>query len=116
MKYDLLIKDGTVMDPSQGLNAAKDVALAAGKVAAVKDSIPANSAREVLDAKGMLVVPGLIDLHVHAFWGASTYGIDADVSNVAKGVTTALDAGSAGALAIKRAAEFVAGQQHRRAL
>ena len=98
MKYDLLIKDGTVMDPSQGLNAAKDVALDAGKVAAVKDSIPADSAREVLDAKGLLVVPGLIDLHVHAFWGASTYGIDADVSNLAKGVTTALDAGSAGAL------------------
>ncbi|MDA1349446.1 MAG: amidohydrolase/deacetylase family metallohydrolase [Chloroflexi bacterium] len=98
MKYDLLIKDGTVVDPSQGLNAVRDVALDLGKVAAVGDSIPADSAREVLDARGLIVTPGLIDLHVHSYWGASTYGIDPDVSNLAMGVTTALDAGSAGAL------------------
>ena len=98
MNYDLLIKDGTVVDPSQGLNDVRDVALNEGKVAAVEDSIPVDQAREVLDAKGLIVTPGLIDLHVHAYWGASTYGIEPDFSNLAKGVTTALDAGSAGAL------------------
>ena len=97
MKYDLLIKGGTVVDPSQGLAARRDVAMAQGKVAAVEPSIDAGEAAEVLDAEGLIVTPGLVDLHVHAYWGASTYGVDPDISNAAKGVTTALDAGSAGA-------------------
>ena len=101
MKHDLLIKGGTVIDPSQGLNGRRDVALAGGKVAAVEDSIPAEQAKEVLDAIGLIVTPGLIDLHVHAYWGACTYGVDPDVSNLANGVTTALDAGSAGALTFR---------------
>ena len=101
MRYDLLIKGGTVVDPSQSLSARKDVALAHGKVASVEDSIPAERAKEVLDAKGLIVTPGLIDLHVHAYWGACTYGVDPDVSNLANGVTTALDAGSAGALTFR---------------
>ena len=70
MRHDLLIKSGTVVDPSQGLNARKDIALTAGKVAAVEDSIPADQAMEVLDATGLIVTPGLIDLHVHAYWGS----------------------------------------------
>ena len=101
MQYDLLIKGGTVVDPSQGLSGLKDVALTRGKVAAIQDSIPAEQAKEVLDANGLIVTPGLIDLHVHAYWGACTYGIDPDVSNLALGVTTALDAGSAGALTFR---------------
>ena len=101
MKYDLLIRRGTVVDPSQGLKGRKDVALAGGKVASVEDSIPAEQAKEVLDANGLIVTPGLIDLHVHAYWGACTYGVDPDVSNLANGVTTALDAGSAGALTFR---------------
>lgn len=90
-----------MVDPSQGLNEPRDVALAGGKVAAVEDSIPDDHVREVLDATGMFVTPGLIDLHVHAYWGACTYGIDPDLSNLALGVTTALDAGSAGALTFR---------------
>ena len=101
MRHDLLIKGGRVVDPSQRLNAPKDVALSGGKVAAVEDSIPAAHAREVLDASGLIVTPGLIDLHVHAYWGACTYGLEPDVSNLALGVTTALDAGSAGALTFR---------------
>ena len=97
MKYDLLIQGGTVVDPSQGLADRRDVAMARGKVAAVEPSIDAAEAAEVLDASGLIVTPGLVDLHVHAYWGASTYGVDPDISNAAKGVTTALDAGSAGA-------------------
>ena len=90
-----------MVDPSQGLNGHRDIALTGGKVAAVEDSIPADQAKEVLDANGLIVTPGLIDLHVHAYWGACTYGVDPDVSNLANGVTTALDAGSAGALTFR---------------
>ena len=97
MKYDLVVKAGRVIDPAQGLDGVRDLALAGGKVASVAQSIPDSDADEVLDASGLIVTPGLIDLHVHAFWGASGFGIPPDPGNVAKGVTTAVDAGSAGA-------------------
>ncbi len=97
MTYDLLIKGGTVVDPSQGLNAVRDVALSEGKVAAVEESIAESQAGEVVDAKGLIVTPGLVDLHVHTFWGVSHFGIEPDTAHISKGVTTALDAGSSGA-------------------
>ena len=97
MQYDLLIKGGTVIDPSQALHDKRDVAFLDRKVAAVESSIPEAEARETFDASGHIVTPGLIDLHAHAYWGASDPGIPADSANVAKGVTTAVDAGSAGA-------------------
>ena len=97
MQYDLLIKGGTVIDPSQALHDKRDIAFLDRKVAAVESSIPEAEARETFDASGHIVTPGLIDLHAHAYWGASDPGIPADTANVAKGVTTAVDAGSAGA-------------------
>ena len=56
-----------------------------------------GSAAEIIDASDLIVVPGLIDLHVHVFWGVSHFGIDPDISSLGKGVTTVVDAGSAGA-------------------
>ena len=97
MTYDLLIKGGKVIDPLQGLNAVRDIALNDGKVAAIEQSIPETQAVEVINAAGLIVTPGLIDLHVHAYWGVCCYGIEPDSSNIAVGVTTALDCGSAGA-------------------
>jgi dihydroorotase len=97
MAYDLLIKGGTVIDPSQGLHEARDVAVSDGKIVSVETGIPESRVSEVVDADGLLVVPGLLDLHVHSFPGVSAYGVDPDTSHLANGVTTALDAGSAGA-------------------
>ena len=94
---ELIIKGGTVIDPSQGLNGNFDIALSEGKISKVETYINEKGSQEVFDATGLIVVPGLIDLHIHAFWGGSTYGIDPDISNLSRGVTTALDAGSAGA-------------------
>ena len=97
MKYDLLIKGGLVVDPSQGLSEVRDVAFADGKVAAV-GRLSDGDAAEVIDATGLIVTPGLLDLHVHVYPGVSHFGIDPDHGNIGKGVTTAVDAGSAGAL------------------
>ena len=97
MAYDLLIKGGTVIDPSQELNAVRDVALSGGKVSAVREGIPERDAADVVDAAGLIVVPGLLDLHVHVYWGVTELGIEPDPTSLARGVTTALDAGSSGA-------------------
>lgn len=96
-KYDLLVSGGRVVDPSQGLSAVRDVAIAGGKIARVGEAIPRTEARQVLDAAGQIVTPGLIDVHVHVYDGVAPLGIPADPHHIAKGVTTVLDAGSAGA-------------------
>ncbi|MGH2405686.1 MAG: amidohydrolase/deacetylase family metallohydrolase [bacterium] len=97
MTWDLLLKGGTLLDPAQGIHAARDVSFAGGTVAAVGTDLPRASAAEVIDCGGRIITPGMIDLHVHVFWGVSHYGIEPDPYCVARGVTTAVDAGSAGA-------------------
>ncbi len=97
MKYDLLLKGGTLIDPAQGVHTRRDVAFAEGKVAAVGENLPSAEARQTLDATGRIVAPGMIDLHVHVFWGASHLGIEPDPTCLARGATTVVDAGSAGA-------------------
>jgi dihydroorotase len=96
-RYDLLIKGGRVIDPSQDLSAVRDVAILGRTVAGVSEEIAEADARHVLDARGLIVTPGLIDIHVHVYDGVAPLGIPPDPNCVAKGVTTVLDAGSAGA-------------------
>jgi len=95
--YDLLIKGGVAVDPSQGLHGERDIAITKGIIESVQKDIPPDQARETLDASGLIVTPGLIDIHVHVYPGVSHYGIDADAHCLAQGVTTVLDAGSSGA-------------------
>jgi dihydroorotase len=97
MKYDLLLKNGTLIDPAEAIHAVSDVAFANGRVAAVGVALPETEAVETINCRGHIVAPGMIDLHVHVFWGVSHYGIEPDPHCLAKGVTTAVDAGSAGA-------------------
>jgi dihydroorotase len=89
--YDLIIKGGRIIDPSVGLDAIRDVAIAAGKIAAVEANI-AGDATETIDARGKIVAPGLIDIHTHA--GRSKEG---PPSVLQDGVTGWVDAGSGGA-------------------
>ncbi len=96
--YDLLLKNGTLLDPTTGLRAAGDLAVTGARIAAVLEAGSDAEARRVLDVAGLLVMPGFIDLHVHVFAGVSHYGIDVDPACLARGVTTALDAGTSGAL------------------
>ena len=96
--YDLVIRGGRVIDPAQNLDATRDVAIRQGKIAAVEPAIPRAQAREVIGARGKIVTPGLIDLHTHLFPYVGPYGIEPDPYCVSRGVTTAVDAGTSGAL------------------
>jgi dihydroorotase len=97
MKFDLLLKGCTLVDPAEGIHTLQDVAFVDGRVAAIGDDLAASDAAKLIDCTGLIVAPGMIDLHVHVFWGVSHLGIEVDPNCVAKGVTTAVDAGSAGA-------------------
>lgn len=95
MKCDILIRGGEVVDPSRNLRGVRDIAVTDGKIAAVADSLAECEAPDVIDARGLLVTPGLIDLHVHVYTHAPL-GLNADSLCAAGGVTTMLDAGTAG--------------------
>ncbi|MHA2068441.1 MAG: amidohydrolase/deacetylase family metallohydrolase [Candidatus Thorarchaeota archaeon] len=95
--YDLLVKDGVVIDPSQGLHEKRDIAITKGRIELMEKDISSDKAREIIDASEHIVTPGLIDIHVHVYPGVSHYGIDADTHSLAQGVTTVMDAGSSGA-------------------
>ena len=92
---DLILRGGRVIDPSQGLDAIRDVGFANGKVAAIAPSISSGDAA-IRDVSGLIVTPGLIDLHTHVYWGGTSLGIDAEEFCRTSGVTTAVDTGSAG--------------------
>ncbi|HEY3840936.1 MAG TPA: amidohydrolase/deacetylase family metallohydrolase [Bryobacteraceae bacterium] len=102
-QYDLLIKGGHVVDAKNHLSAIRDVALLDHKIAAVSANIPATQALRVIDARGLYVTPGLVDMHVHVYAGTGQKGAYAgdlsvypDGFTFRTGVTTAVDAGSSG--------------------
>ena len=94
--YDLLLKGGTVLDPSQGLNGVNDLAVEDGKIARIAPSIPPEEAGRVIEVTGKLICPGLIDLHTHIYSGVNATGVPPDLGGVRAGVTTMVDAGSSG--------------------
>ena len=96
IKYDLLLKNGEVIDPGEKLRARCDVAFSNGLVAERTEDIPANQARETIDVSGKLVTPGLIDIHGHFFYRYQPRFGHPDAFCLPTGVTTAVDAGSAG--------------------
>ncbi len=116
MTYDVVIKGGTVIDPSQGLHAKRDVAVAGGRIAAVAEHVPDKDAHDVIEARGLLVTPGLVDLHVHVWWGVAHLAIEADPSCLARGATTVADAGSAGSNTIAGFRRYVIDQVDTRVL
>jgi dihydroorotase len=96
VQYDLLIQHGEVVDPAAGLTGLLDVGIAGGKIVAVGPALAANEARRTISAKGLLVTPGLIDIHAHVFVNAHDMGGHTDHFCRSTGVTTLCDAGSTG--------------------
>ncbi len=96
MAHDLILKGGHIVDPSQNLDGAADIAFAAGRVAAIGKDIKSAEGADIRDVSGRLVSPGFIDLHTHVYWGGTSLGVDATDAARQSGVTTLVDAGSAG--------------------
>src|SRR5436853_5084112 len=101
--YDLLIKGGHVIDGKSNLSAVRDVAIKDKKIASVAANIAASRAAKTIDASGLYVTPGLIDIHVHVYQGPlrntyanGSWGLQPDGYTLRVGVTTVADAGSAG--------------------
>lgn len=108
MFYDLILRGGHVMDPTQNINALMDVAVQDGKIAALQTKIPASHARHVVDVRGQLVLPGLIDTHAHVFqYVTGRFGVDADLAGVRSGVTTLIDQGGPSCMTLPAFREFV---------
>ena len=92
---ELVLRGGRVIDPASGRDETADVAFGDGKVTGVGPDL-ASSGAEIVDACGLVVVPGLIDLHTHVYWGGTSLGVDAAEVARRSGTTTFVDAGSAG--------------------
>src|SRR3984957_11202616 len=97
MAFDLILKGGRIIDPSQKLDQVGDVGFAGGKVAKIASRLEPDAMTDVRNLAGSIIIPGLIDLHTHVYWGGTSLGIDAEDFCRKSGVTTAIDTGSAGA-------------------
>ncbi len=94
--YDLLIKGGRVLDPAQDIDDKLDIGVNGDKIAVVDRHIPPRQGQNVVDARGKIVTPGLIDIHAHVYNDILNIGVEPDVAGVDQAVTTVVDAGSAG--------------------
>ena len=109
---DLLLKGGTVIDPSQGLNGVQDIAVQDGKIEAIGPGLSSEGATRVVDVSGRTVIPGMIDLHAHVLEGVTSNGVNPDLGGVHAGVTTLVDAGSAGSATFRAFARHIIPNSH----
>lgn len=110
--YDLLLTGGEVLDPGGGQRGRLDVAIRGGLIADVGAGLPGD-AHQTVDVSGDLVLPGLVDLHTHVYPGAGYWGVDPDPIAWHTGVTTWVDAGSAGAYSVAGLRDFAASRRVR---
>ena len=111
---DLILKGGDVLDPSRGPRARLDVAVSDGLISEVAPDIPPDGGARVIDVSGKLVTPGLIDLHTHVYEGVNQTAVNPDLAGVLSGVTTLVDAGSAGCYTFGGFPQYVVPNAHTR--
>jgi dihydroorotase len=108
-RYDVVLRGGHVVDPAQGLDGVLDVAVHGGKIVAVRSTIDAARGTRVVDVRGRLVVPGMIDTHAHVYqYVTGDFGMNADLVGIRSGVTTVVDQGGASPLTIQGFRKFIA--------
>ena len=107
-RFDLLIRGGTVIDPAQGVHGRRDVGISDGLIAAVAEELPTSAAAQSIDATGLIVTPGLIDLHAHVFFRVAPSSIEAGPLAAQSGTTTIVDCGSGGAATFDAFRHYVA--------
>lgn len=113
-KFDLVIKGGDLIDPSQSLRGKRDIGIRWGLIEAIEDDIPAARASKTIDASGKLVMPGLVDLHCHVYPYGSAIGIPADELVQFQGTTTVVSAGDAGVNNLAALRRFIVAQSRTR--
>ncbi|MCA1398715.1 amidohydrolase/deacetylase family metallohydrolase [Bradyrhizobium sp. BRP56] len=113
-KFDLVIKNGDVIDPSQSLRGKRDIGIRWGIIESIEDEIPAARATRAIDASGKLVMPGLVDLHCHVYPYGSAIGIPADELVQFQGTTTVVSAGDAGVNNLAALRRFIVAQSRAR--
>src|SRR3977135_2460413 len=113
-KFDLVIKGGDVLDPSQSLRGKRDIGIRWGAIEAIENEIPAARAAKTIDATGKLVTPGLIDLHSHVYPYGSAIGIPADELIQFQGTTTVVSAGDAGVNNLAALRRYIVAQSRAR--
>jgi len=115
--YDILVKNGHVIDPAAGRNGRFDVAIANGLIAAVEPEIDPALATETIDVEGKLVLPGMVDTHAHVFEKfTGRFGLNPDLVGVRSGVTTVIDAGGCGWMSFPAFRHFIAERAKTRVL
>lgn len=116
-RFDVIIENGTVIDPANKRNGRFDVAIADGKIAAVEPSLAQAESAKRVDATDHLVIPGMIDTHGHVYEGVTgTFGLNADMVGVHSGVTTVIDQGGPSCMTIGGFRNFVHDTAKTRAL
>ena len=108
-QFDVLLHGGRVICPASGIDGVMDVAVRGGRIAAVQSSILPTSAKEVIDARGQIVLPGLIDTHAHVYqYVTGRFGMNADMVGVQSGVTTLVDQGGPSCMTLPGFRHFIA--------
>jgi dihydroorotase len=106
--YDVLLRGGHVICPASGINGAMDVAVRDGKIASVQKDILPATAKETIDLRGRIVLPGMIDTHAHVYrYVSGRFGMDADLVGVHSGVTTLIDQGGPSCMTLPGFRHFV---------
>ncbi len=115
--FDIVISGGQVICPASGINGVMDVAIRGGRIAAVQKDILPSAAKQVIDAKGKIVLPGLIDTHGHVYqYVTGRFGMNADMVGVDSGVTTVIDQGGPSCMTLPGFRNFVVEKSKTRVL
>jgi dihydroorotase len=110
-QYDLILKGGRVIDPANGLDGVRDLAVNEGRIAEIAAEIPRGAAAETVDVGGRLVLPGLIDTHAHVYeYVSGRFGLNADMVGVQSGVTTVIDQGGPSCMTFPGFRKFIVEQ------